>query len=49
MKNVVFCDVTPCGFLRKDVSQERSAIFIWLIRIDEVRNILAISSNLTLF
>jgi hypothetical protein len=25
MKNAVFCDVTPCGYLRTHGSEERSA------------------------
>jgi hypothetical protein len=36
MKNGVFWDVTPCGSLRTDVSEELSASFIGVTRIGEL-------------
>jgi hypothetical protein len=36
MKNTVFWDVTACGALRTDVSEERSAIIIRVKRIGEL-------------
>jgi hypothetical protein len=44
MKNVVFLDVRPCGFVRTDVSQERIASIIRVIRIYELRK-LAVTRN----
>jgi hypothetical protein len=36
MKNGVFWDVTPCGFIRTDVLDELSASFIRVTRIGEL-------------
>jgi hypothetical protein len=36
MKNGVFWDVTPCGIVRTDVSEEVSASIIRVTRIGEV-------------
>jgi hypothetical protein len=36
MKNVVFWDVTTCGFVRTDVSEERIASFIRVERMREL-------------
>jgi hypothetical protein len=44
MKNGVFWDVTPCGFVRSDVSEELSASFIRVTRIGELGT-LAVTSN----
>jgi hypothetical protein len=35
MKNTVFWDVTPCGSLRTDVSEERNVSIIRMTRIGE--------------
>jgi hypothetical protein len=35
-KNAVFCDVTPCGFCKIDVSKERISSTIRVERISEV-------------
>jgi hypothetical protein len=40
MKNGVFWDVTPCGSLRTDVSEELSASFIRVTRIGELGTML---------
>jgi hypothetical protein len=45
MKNGVFWDVTPCGSLRTDVSEELSASFIRVTRIGELGTILVVTSN----
>jgi hypothetical protein len=45
MKNAVFCDVAPCGFVRTDVSEERSASIIRVTRIGELGTTLAVTSN----
>jgi hypothetical protein len=37
MKNGVFWDVTPCAFVRTDVSEELSASIIRVTRIGELR------------
>jgi hypothetical protein len=44
MKNAVFWDVTLCGSLGTDVSEELSASFI-VTRIDELGTTLALTSN----
>jgi hypothetical protein len=44
-KNGVFWDVTPCGCLRTDVSEELSAFIIGVTRIDELETTLALTSN----
>jgi hypothetical protein len=41
MKNDVFWDITPCGSLRTDVSEELGASFIRVIRIGELGTTLA--------
>jgi hypothetical protein len=45
MKNAVFCDVTPCGFARTDVSEESSAFTIRMTRIGELGTTLAVTGN----
>jgi hypothetical protein len=45
MKNCVFCDVTTCGPVRTDVSEELSASMIRVTRIGEVGTTLAVTSN----
>jgi hypothetical protein len=45
MKNVVFWNVTPCGFCKNDVSKELSAFFISVARIGELGITLAATSN----
>jgi hypothetical protein len=45
MKNGVFWDVTPCAFVRTDVSEEPSASFIRVTRIGELGTTLAATSN----
>jgi hypothetical protein len=45
MKNGVFWDVTPCGFVRTDVSEELNASFIRVTRIGELGTTLAVTSN----
>jgi hypothetical protein len=45
MKNGVFWDVTPCGSLGTDVSQELSASIIRVTRIGELGTTLAVTSN----
>jgi hypothetical protein len=44
MKNVVFWDVTPCGSIRMDVSEESIASIMRLERIGELR-MLAVTSS----
>jgi hypothetical protein len=43
--NRVFWDVTPCDYLRTDVSDELSASFIVVTRIGELGTTLAVTSN----
>jgi hypothetical protein len=45
MKNGVFLDVTPCGSVRIDFSEELSASFIRLTTIGELGTTLAVTSN----
>jgi hypothetical protein len=45
MKNGVFWNVTQCGFVRTDVSEELSASFISVTRIGELGTTLAVTSN----
>jgi hypothetical protein len=45
MKNGVFWDVTPCGFVRTDVSEELSVSFIRVTRIRELGTTLAVTSH----
>jgi hypothetical protein len=45
MTNAVFWDVTPCGFLRTDVSEERIASIIRVERISELGTALAVHIN----
>jgi hypothetical protein len=45
MKNVIFCDVTPCGSCKTDVSEELKASFIRVTRIDALGTTLAVTSN----
>jgi hypothetical protein len=45
MKNGVFWDVTPYGSCKNDVSEELSASFIRVTRIDELGTTLAVTSN----
>jgi hypothetical protein len=45
MKNGVFWDVTPCGSVRTDVSEEPGASFIRVTRISELGTTLAATSN----
>jgi hypothetical protein len=45
VKNGVFRDVTPCGFVRTDVLKELSASIIKVTRIGELGTTLAITSN----
>jgi hypothetical protein len=45
MKNGVFCDVTPRGSCRTDVSEELSTVFTRVTRIGELRTTLAVTSN----
>jgi hypothetical protein len=44
MKNAVFWDVTPCGSVRTDVSEETSDSIIRVKRIGELGKILFIHS-----
>jgi hypothetical protein len=37
MKNDIYWDVTPCGSVRTDISEERSASFIRVTRLCELR------------
>jgi hypothetical protein len=39
MKNVVFWDVMPCGPCKTEVSEERIASIVWVIRITEVETL----------
>jgi hypothetical protein len=46
MKNAIFLDVTPCGFLiRTDVSDECIASVTRVTRIGELGTTLAVTSN----
>jgi hypothetical protein len=45
MKNDVFWDVTPCGLVRTDLSEELSASFIRVTRIGQLGTTLAVTSN----
>jgi hypothetical protein len=45
MKNGVFCDVTPFGSLRTDVSEELRASIISVTRIGELGTTLTVTSN----
>jgi hypothetical protein len=45
MKNAVFYDVTPCGCLRTDVSEELRASIIRVKRIGELGTMLVVTSN----
>jgi hypothetical protein len=45
MKNAVFWEVTPCGSVRTDVSEQRTASIIRVTRIGELGKKLALSSN----
>jgi hypothetical protein len=45
MKHVVFWDVTPCGFVRTDVSEELIASIIRVTGIGELGTTLAVTSN----
>jgi hypothetical protein len=45
MKNVDFWDVTPCGSVRTDVSEEFSASFIRVRKIGELGTTLAVTRN----
>jgi hypothetical protein len=44
-KNVIFWDITPCGFVRTDVSEELSAPNIRVTTIGELQTTLAVISN----
>jgi hypothetical protein len=44
MKNGIFWDVTPCGALRTDVSEEPSTSFIRATRFGELETTLALPS-----
>jgi hypothetical protein len=45
MKNAVFWDGTPCGFVRTDVSEERTASIIRVARIGELGKTLAVTAS----
>jgi hypothetical protein len=45
MKNVVFWDVTPCGYFKKDLSEERIAPIIRVTRIGVLGTALAVTNN----
>jgi hypothetical protein len=45
LKNSVFWDVTPCGFVRDDVSEERVVSIIRVRRISKLGTTLALTSN----
>jgi hypothetical protein len=45
MKNTIFWDMMPCGFLRTDVSEEHVASIIGMQRISEPGTTLAVTSN----
>jgi hypothetical protein len=43
MKTAVFWDVTPCGYCKSRVSEERIDSIIRLTRIDELERTLAVT------
>jgi hypothetical protein len=45
MKNAVFRDVTPGGFVRTNVSEERITSIISGRRIDEIKTTSAVTNN----
>jgi hypothetical protein len=45
MKNAVFWDVSPCGSVSADVSEQRVASMIRVERIGELGKTLALTSN----
>jgi hypothetical protein len=45
LKNGVFWDVMPCGSCKNQRSEELSASFIRVTRIDELGTTLAVTSN----
>jgi hypothetical protein len=45
VKNAIFWNVMPCGFVRTNVLEERIASIIRVIRIDELGTTLAVTSN----
>jgi hypothetical protein len=45
MKNAIFWDVTSCGFVRTDVSEECVASIIRVTRISKLRTTLQVTSN----
>jgi hypothetical protein len=45
MKNALFWDVTPCGFCKNIISEERNASVIRVTRIGELGTMLAVTSN----
>jgi hypothetical protein len=45
MNNGVFWDVTPCGFLTTDVSEECTASIIRVTGIGEIRTTIAVTTN----
>jgi hypothetical protein len=45
MKNVVFLDVTPVAHIRTDILEERTASFIRMTRIGELRTKLAVTNR----
>jgi hypothetical protein len=45
MKNSVFWDVTPCGSVRTNVSEEPSTSFIRVTGISELGTMLSVASN----
>jgi hypothetical protein len=45
MKNGIFWDVTPCGSVRTNVSEELNASFIRVTRSGELGTTLAVTSN----
>jgi hypothetical protein len=45
VKNAVFWDVTPCGSIRTDVSEELTAPIMRMTRIGELETALALTSN----
>jgi hypothetical protein len=45
MMSVIFCDVTPCGSCKTDISEEPTASNIRVKRIGDLVTALAITSN----
>jgi hypothetical protein len=45
MKNFVFWDMTPCGFCKNRVSEERIASIIRVTRIGKIGTTLAVTSS----